>query len=123
MSVQKENFSKNVARKKKSFYRFHPYFNKDLSIEYAQSPVRIRYYNAFGGRYIKERDTCDLDQTLDRSNNCECTQVDVDYANVCAFLDTAPVANEADRADDRLLSASFPHPSRNPRIPGLHVDV
>jgi hypothetical protein len=32
----------------------------------------------------------------DRSNNCECTQVDDDYFNVCAFLDAAPVANEAD---------------------------
>ena len=59
----------------------------------------------------------------DRSNNCECTQVDDDYSNVCAFLDAAPVANEAGRADDQLLSASIPHPSRNPRIPGLHVDV
>ena len=59
----------------------------------------------------------------DRSNNCECTQVDDDYTNVCAFFDAAPVANEADRADDRLLSASIPHPSRNPRIPSLHVDV
>ena len=33
------------------------------------------------------------------------------------------MANEADRADDRLLSASIPHPSRNPRILSLHVDV
>ena len=41
----------------------------------------------------------------DRSSNCECTQVDYDYKNVCAFLDAAPAANEADRADDRLLSA------------------
>ncbi len=40
----------------------------------------------------------------DRSNNCECTQVDDDYSNVCAFFDAAPVANEADLADDRLLS-------------------
>ncbi len=59
----------------------------------------------------------------DRSNNCECTQVDDDYSNVCAFLDAAPVANEADQADDRLLSASIPHPSCNPRIHSLHVDV
>ena len=61
----------------------------------------------------------------DRSTNkCECSQVDDDYANVCAFLNAAPAANEADRADDRLLSASIPHPSRNPRIPSsLHVDV
>jgi hypothetical protein len=59
----------------------------------------------------------------DRSGNCECTQVDDDYSNVCAFLDAAPVANEADRVDDRLLSASIPHPSRNPRIPSLHVDI
>jgi hypothetical protein len=58
----------------------------------------------------------------DRSNNCECTQFDDDYSNVCAFLDAAPVANEADRADDRLLSASIPHHSRNPRTPNLHVD-
>ena len=33
------------------------------------------------------------------------------------------MADEADRADDRLISASNPHPSRNPRIPSLHVDV
>jgi len=65
MSVQKENFSKNVAQKKKKkkkkkkklllsvykdcFYRSHHYFNKDPSIEYAQFPVGIRYHNAFGG--------------------------------------------------------------------------
>ncbi len=60
-----------------------------------------------------------LHPARDRSNNCECTQVDDDYSSVCAFLDAAPVANEADRADDRLLSASIPHPSRNPRIPSL----
>jgi hypothetical protein len=59
----------------------------------------------------------------DRSGNCKCTQVDDDFSNVCAFLDAASVANEVDRADDRLLSASIPHPSRNPRIPSLHVDV
>jgi hypothetical protein len=59
----------------------------------------------------------------DRSSNCKCTQVDDDYSNICTFLDAAPVANVADRADDRLLSASIPHPSRNPRIPSLHVDV
>ena len=60
----------------------------------------------------------------DRSSNCECTQVDDDYTNICAFFNAAPAAaNEADRADDRLLSASIPHPSRNPRIPSLHVDV
>ena len=64
-----------------------------------------------------------LHPTRDRSGNCECTQVDDDYTNVCAFFDAAPVANEADRADDRLLSASIPHPSRNPSIPSLHVDV
>ena len=39
------------------------------------------------------------------------------------FLDAASAANEADRANDRLLSSSIPHPSRNPRIPSLHVDV
>ena len=38
---------------------------------------------------------------------------------ICAFLNAAP----ADQADDRLLSASILHPSRNPRIPSLHVDV
>jgi hypothetical protein len=75
MSVQKENFSKNVTQKKKKklllsvykdcFYRSHPYFNKDPSIEYAQSPVGIRYYNTFGGRYIKE---CDLDPTLPKND-------------------------------------------------------
>jgi len=30
----------------------------------------------------------------DRSNNCECTQVDDDYSSVCALLDAAPVAIE-----------------------------
>ncbi len=59
----------------------------------------------------------------DRSENCECTQVDDNDTNACLFFDAAPVAKEADRADDRLLSASIPHPSRNPRIPSLHVDV
>ena len=59
----------------------------------------------------------------DRSGNCKCTHVDDDYTNVCAFFDATSAANEADRADDRLLSASIPHPSRNPRIPSLHVDV
>ncbi len=33
------------------------------------------------------------------------------------------MADEADRADNRLLSASNPHPSRNPRLHSLHVDV
>ena len=43
---------------------------------------------------------------IDQATVCECTQVDDDYSNVCAFLDdAAPTANEADRADDRLLSA------------------
>ena len=50
----------------------------------------------------------------DRLSNCECTQVNDDYTNVCAFLDAAPAPNEADRVDDCL---SIPHPSRNPRIP------
>ena len=59
----------------------------------------------------------------DRSSNSECTQVFDDYTNVCAFLNAAPAANEADREDNRLLSASILHPSRNPRIPSLHVDV
>jgi hypothetical protein len=35
---------------KDCFYRSHPYFNKDPSIEFAQSPVGIRYHNTFGGR-------------------------------------------------------------------------
>ena len=34
-----------------------------------------------------------------------------------------PASVYADRADDRLLSASIPHPSRKPRVPSLHVDV
>ncbi len=46
-------------------YRSHPYFNTDPSIEYAQSPVGIRYHNTFGGRYIKERD---LDPTLPKND-------------------------------------------------------
>ena len=36
------------------FYRLHPDFNKDPTIEYAQSPAGIRYYNKYGGRYIKD---------------------------------------------------------------------
>ena len=59
----------------------------------------------------------------DRSSNYECTQVADDYTSVCAFLNAASAANEADRAEDRLLSASIPHPSHNPRIPSLLVDV
>ena len=35
------------------FYRLHPFFNKDPTIEYAQSLAGIRYYNKYGGRYIK----------------------------------------------------------------------
>jgi hypothetical protein len=64
MSVQKKNFSKNTKKKKKKkllfsvckdcFYRSHPYFNKDPSIEYAQFPVGIRYHNAFG-RMVNQR--------------------------------------------------------------------
>ena len=50
---------------KDCFYRSHPYFNKDPSIEYARSPVWIRYYNTIGGRYIKE---CDLDPTLPKND-------------------------------------------------------
>jgi hypothetical protein len=46
-------------------YRSHAYFNKDPSIEYAQSPVGIRYHNTFGGRYIKERD---MDPTLPKND-------------------------------------------------------
>ena len=41
---------------KDCFYRSHPYFNKDPSIEYAQFLVGIRYNNSFGGWYIKDRD-------------------------------------------------------------------
>ena len=37
-------------------YRLHPYFNTDPSIEYAQSLIGIRYFNKYGGRYIKGRD-------------------------------------------------------------------
>ena len=46
-------------------YRSHPYFNRDPLIEYAQSPVGIRYYNTFGGRYIKERD---MDPTMHKND-------------------------------------------------------
>jgi hypothetical protein len=35
------------------FYRTHPYFYKDPTIEYAQSPVGIRYYNKYGGGISK----------------------------------------------------------------------
>ena len=47
------------------FYRLHPYFNKDPTIEYAQSPAGIRYYNKYGGRYIKERD---MDPTMPKND-------------------------------------------------------
>jgi hypothetical protein len=47
------------------FYRSHPYFNKDPTIEYAQSPVGIRYYNKYGVRCIKERD---MDPTLHKND-------------------------------------------------------
>jgi hypothetical protein len=77
-----------------------------------------------GGQDIRERRRDSSPHPVrDRSGNCECTQVADDYTNVCAFFDAAPVAKEADRAEDRLLSASIPHPSRNPRIPSLHVDL
>jgi hypothetical protein len=46
-------------------YRSHPYFNRDPLIEYAQSPMGIRYYNTFGGRYIKERD---MDPTMHKND-------------------------------------------------------
>ena len=262
------------------FYRNHPYFNKDPTIEYAQSPIGIRYFNKYGGRYIKERDMDSTmhkndrgasmlrkhsrqeefaglsgkslgskrsvlrsrepsqhsrgdsfvradtsvyflahqrDRRIDESNsdsrrkefydrrreaessrdqcqrsgsqqglrqrqgsgsaqgNCPRHQIvaatperkwtiirsargirgtrrtvktqgkgaatslliqrGIDQATVSVlklmmilpmyapFFDAAPVANEADRVEDRLLSASIPHPSRNPRIPSLHVDV
>ena len=32
------------------FYRLHPYFNKDPTIEYVQSQAGIRYFNKYGGR-------------------------------------------------------------------------
>ncbi len=50
---------------KDCFYRSHPYFNKNPSIEYAQSPVGIRYHNTLGGRYIKEHD---LDPNLPKND-------------------------------------------------------
>jgi hypothetical protein len=50
---------------KDCFYRSHPYFNKDPSIEYAQSPMGIRYYNTFRERYIKERD---MDPTMHKND-------------------------------------------------------
>ena len=34
---------------KECVYRFHLNFNADPSIEYAQSPMGIRYYNKYGG--------------------------------------------------------------------------
>ena len=43
------------------FIGSNPYFNKDPTIEYAQSLAGIRYYNKYGGRYIKERD---MDPTM-----------------------------------------------------------
>ena len=59
-------------------YRSHPYFNKDPSIEYAQSPAGIRYHNAFGGWYIKERD---LDPTL--AKRCKHAEKAVPGGRVC----------------------------------------
>ena len=50
---------------KEFVYRIHPYFNADPSIEYAQSPMGIRYYNKYGGRYIKERD---MDQPMHKND-------------------------------------------------------
>jgi hypothetical protein len=50
---------------KEFVYRIHPYFNADPSIEYAQSPMGIRYYNKYGGRYIKERD---MDHTMHKND-------------------------------------------------------
>ncbi len=41
---------------KSVFISFNPYFNKDPSIEFAQSSMGIRYFNKYGDRYIKERD-------------------------------------------------------------------
>ena len=49
----------------RSVYRIHPYFNADPSIEYAQSPMGLRYYNKYGGRYIKERD---MDHTMHKND-------------------------------------------------------
>ena len=155
MSHKKKKKKKKYCSRsaKVGFYQSHPYFNKDPSIEYAQFPVGIRYHNAFGGWYIKDRahgkDDKDRDRykehdqrgsgrdptpdrrshsrdkvgdhrkragvsrdkkdgqdardrrressshpARDRSNNCECTQVDDDYSSVCALLDAAPVAIE-----------------------------
>ena len=36
-------------------YRLNPYFNTDHSVEFAQSSSGVRYYNKYGGRYIRER--------------------------------------------------------------------
>jgi hypothetical protein len=47
------------------FYRLHPYFNKDPSIEFAQSSMGIRYFNKYWGRYIKERD---MDPTMPKND-------------------------------------------------------
>ena len=47
------------------FYRNHPYFNKDPTIEYTHSPVGIRSFNKYGGRYIIERD---MDPTMHKND-------------------------------------------------------
>ena len=51
------------------FYRLHPYFNKDPTIEYVQSPAGIRYFNKYGGRFIKEHD---MDPTMPKNDRGAC---------------------------------------------------
>ena len=50
---------------KDCYYRLHSYFNKDPTIEYSLSPMGIRYYAKYGGRYIKERD---MDPTMRKND-------------------------------------------------------
>ena len=49
-------------------YRLNPYFNTESSVEFAQSSMGIRFYNKYGGRYIKERD---LDPLMHKNAWCE----------------------------------------------------
>ena len=52
------------------FYRNHPYFNKDPTVEYAQSPVGIRYFNKYGGGISNKE--LDMDPTMHKNNRGGC---------------------------------------------------
>ena len=54
---------------KECVYQIHPYFNADPSIEYAQSPMGIRYYNKYEG--IKKRDMDHIMHKNDRGGRMQ----------------------------------------------------